>query len=165
MIREATLSDISSIMEIIRETIKELHSYGNYQWDDSYPTKKDFLEDINQGDLYVVEKDGNVAGFVCINRIEPVEYQGVNWCSNQEALVIHRMAVNRKYRKEGIGQKLVKHAEKLGAERGIKYLKTDTYSMNNKAQGLFKKCGYNYVGNIQFRNLNKDFYCYEKSIT
>ena len=61
-------------------------------------------------------------------------------------MVIHRMAVNPKFRQQGIATKLIKLAEQLALDNNVVYLKTDTYSINTKMNSLFKKCGFNLVG-------------------
>ena len=40
MLREANFADLEGIMRIIKETIAEMHSYGNTQWDVNYPQEK-----------------------------------------------------------------------------------------------------------------------------
>ena len=57
MIRKAKLSDLEDIMDIINETIKEMKLYGNDQWDDNYPNKETFINDIKNESLYVCEED------------------------------------------------------------------------------------------------------------
>lgn len=165
MIRKAVLEDLKDIMNIIKETIAEMHSYNNYQWDESYPQEKDFIEDIENGCLYAAERDGKLQGFVCINKIEPAEYSGLNWSLKDEAMVIHRMSVNPNSRRMGIGTELMNFAEELALKNNITYLKTDTYSINTKMNALFVKCGYKFVGEMSFRGREKPFYSYEKILT
>lgn len=160
--RKAVIADIKNVMEIIKETIVEMHSYGNYQWDENYPQEKDFLNDIQKGDLFVIEREGKLVGFVCINKVEPVEYNGLNWSLNDDVMVVHRMAVNPAYRKNGIGTELMKFADELALKNNIRYLKTDTYSLNSKMNRLFEKCGHKLVGEMSFLGKEKPFYCYEK---
>lgn len=162
MIRKSVKEDINDIMGIIKETIAEMHSYGNYQWDENYPQEKDFMNDIKKGDLFVAEKEGKLIGFVCINRIEPAEYNGLNWSLNDEAMLVHRMAVNPVYRRTGIGTELMKFTDELALKNNIRYLKTDTYSLNSKMNRLFEKSGYKLVGEMSFLGKEKPFYCYEK---
>ena len=38
----------------------------------------------------------------------------------------------------------------------------DTYSLNKKMNSLFKKCGYEFVGEMSFLGKEFAFYCYEK---
>jgi len=164
MIRKATLEDINSIMQIVQETIVEMRSYNNTQWDENYPLKSNFIDDINKGELYVIDEDGALGGFACINKDEPEEYEDLTWKLDTTALVIHRMAVNSKFRRKGIGTKLINFADKLALEQNIQLLKTDTYSLNTKMQGLFEKCGYTFVGKINFLRKERPFYCYDKLI-
>ena len=123
------------------------------------------MNDIDKGDLFVAERNGVVAGFVCINRTEPAEYIGVPWSKDESAFVIHRMVVGEKFRRQKVGSELVNYAEELAHHQQIAYLKTDTYSLNVNAQNIFEKCGYQLVGNMSFRGLDKPFYCYEKVFT
>jgi len=160
--RKAVLEDIKCIMEILRETIIEMHSYNNFQWDENYPQEKDFIKDIEAGYLYAAERDGMLTGFICVNKIEPVEYEDINWSFSEDAMVVHRMAVNPRSRRMGIGTELISFADKLALENNIKYLKTDTYSINSKMNSLFIKNGYKFVGEMSFLGKEKPFNCYEK---
>lgn len=162
--RKAVMGDINDIMRIINETIIEMHSYNNNQWNENYPQKKDFINDIKREELFVSERNGKLAGFVCVNKVEPAEYNNLKWSFTKEAMVIHRMAVDPNYRRQGIGMELIKFAQELALKNGIRYLKTDTYSVNTKMQALFQKCGYKFVGNMSFLGKEKPFYSYEKII-
>ncbi|WP_027624925.1 GNAT family N-acetyltransferase [Clostridium lundense] len=162
MIRKAVIEDIKDIMEIIGLTIAEMRSYSNTQWDENYPREKNFLDDIKEGNLFVIERERTLVGFMCINKVAPVEYNGLNWSLNEDTMVIHRMAVNPDYRRMGIGSELMKFADEFALSNNIRYLKTDTYSINTKMNCLFKKCGYNIIGEMNFLGKEKPFYCYEK---
>ena len=160
--RNAVLADLPDIMCMVQQTIVEMHSYNNLQWDENYPRESDFAGDIEKGDLFVAERDGHVAGFVCINRVEPMGYGGLPWSSDAPAFVIHRMVVGTAYRRQGVGAELINYAGELAHCNNVTNLKTDTYSMNVNAQRSFEKCGYRMIGTMSFRGLEKPFYCYEK---
>lgn len=162
MIRKASLNDVDSIMDIIKSTVEEMKTYNNTQWDESYPQAKDFIKDIESEELYVEAEGKEIKGFICINYIEQKEYDDLNWGSNSKAMVIHRMAVNPKFRQQGIATKLIKLAEQLALDNNVVYLKTDTYSINTKMNSLFKKCGFNLVGEMSFLGKEKPFFCYDK---
>ncbi|MDR3600789.1 MAG: GNAT family N-acetyltransferase [Desulfosporosinus sp.] len=162
MIRKAKPEDIKEIMAIISKTIVEMHSDNNYQWDENYPQEKDFSSDISQGDLFVLERDDKLIAFICVNKVEPAEYRGLNWSLQEEAMVIHRMSVDPEYRRKGVGQKLLLFAEDLAQTNSKRYLRTDTYSTNQKMRALFIKCGYNFIGEINFLRKEKFFNCYDK---
>lgn len=160
--RKAAKEDIKDIMQIIKETIEEMRSYSNTQWDENYPKEEDFTSDIEKGELFVVDRDGKLAGFVCINKIEPAEYGGLSWSFNGAAMVVHRMAVNPNYRRSGVGTELMKFADDFALKNNIKHLKIDTYSINAKMNDLIVKCNYNFVGEIYLLGREKPFFCYEK---
>lgn len=162
MIRKAVSSDLDQIMKIVRNTIIEMHSYGNFQWNDDYPKKEDFIRDISEGTLFIYDKNGIIGGFICINRDEPDEYKNANWSTIEKAFVIHRLAVNTDFRSEGIGVKLVTHADIICRENNLSYIRTDTNSLNIKAQRLLKKCGYTFTGEINLLGKENSFYCYDK---
>ncbi|WP_108849494.1 GNAT family N-acetyltransferase [Clostridium drakei] len=160
--RKAVMEDIKDIMEIIRGTIAEMRTYDNSQWDENYPQEKDFINDIQERELYVAEREGRLVGFVCINKIEPAEYDGLNWSLKEECMIVHRMAVGLNCRRIGIGIELMKFVDELALANNIRYLKTDTYSINTKMNALFKKCNYDLIGEMRFLGKEKPFYCYEK---
>ena len=162
MLRLATMQDSTRIMAIVQATVMEMHAYGNYQWDEVYPTEQDFASDITQGDLFVSEAEGQICGLICINQTEPAVYADANWTLAEKALVLHRMAVDPALRGRGTGSELLQQAETLALSLGLRYLKTDTYALNEKAQQLFLKHGYHFCGEIQFRKMEHQFYCYEK---
>lgn len=138
MIRKANLNDVDGIMDIVNQIVVEMKESNNTQWDENYPKAENFKQDIEEGSLYVDEFEGDLIGFVCINDVQPDEYKEMNWISDEDALVIHRMGINPKYRRQGKAKNLIRYAENLAMDNGIMYLKTDTNSMNIKMYNLFK---------------------------
>lgn len=165
MIRKATKIDIIKIMEIITAIVREMKSYNNTQWDETYPQAINFSKDIEEGNLYVDELENEIRGFVCVNYIEPIEYNYIVWQSSEKAMIVHRMAVNSNFRNQGVGISLLKFSEELALKNGVSYLKTDTYSINDKMNSLFKKFGFKLVGEMEFLGKEKPFYCYDKIIS
>lgn len=163
MIRNATENDLDKIMEIINITIKNMEIEGNNQWDETYPNRDIFIKDIKNNHLYLIEEE-DIKGVICLNYIEADEYKNINWSLENKALVIHRMAVNSKFRNQGIGSKLLEFAKNLAKENNIKIIKTDTYSKNIKMDNLFRKLNFKQIGVVNFNGKEKDFFCYENLI-
>lgn len=162
MIRAAANSDLAQIMKAVEGAKMDMHSYGNFQWNEGYPQEKDFVKDIDEGTLFVYDDEGIVAGLICINRDEPEEYKNVNFSMAKEAFVIHRLAVNNEFRGQGVGYSLINYVDDICKKNNISYIKTDTNSLNIKAQGLLRKCGYTFVGETDLADHIGMFYCYEK---
>ena len=139
-------------------------SYGSDQWGEDYPTIDVFENDIKNQDLYVLEENNIIKAFICLNLQQADEYKNLTWSDNSAPLVIHRMSIDMDYKNQGIGLKLMKFAEETAKKLGLNYIRTDTYSLNYKAQNLFLKCGYNYIGNVHFPKRDKNFKCYDKIV-
>ncbi|MCH4891080.1 GNAT family N-acetyltransferase [Acidaminobacter sp. JC074] len=163
MIRLAKKGDIQEIMAIVEVIIDEMMEVENYQWDQTYPRKEDFLRDIENETLYVYES-GHIGGFICIDFSRPNEYKDLKWSSNDKAPVIHRMAVSSKFRGQGVAVDLMKHAENLCKDMGLAYIHTDTYSSNKAMNNLLIKMGYRLVGSINMMGKPLLFNCYERKV-
>lgn len=161
MIRKAEKKDIKSIMEILPYVVAEMNDDGNYQWTETYPLKNDFEEDIKKGEMYVYDS-GAVEGFMCITKKQPAEYETVLWSSDAPCYVIRRMAVSTNSRHKGIAKELMLFAERLAAENGVFYIKTNTCEDNIKMQMLFEKMGYNKLLSFAFKGRDGVYYGYEK---
>jgi len=164
MIRQATLSDLNAIMDMIKDVVTQMNSEGNDQWSSDYPLKSDFEKDVKSGTLHIIELDNEVKGIICVDSNVPDEYNTLKWPVNDNVLVVHRMAVGVNARGMGIGKKLLEFAENLAHKSGVTYLKTDTNSKNMAMNGLFIKLGYEKIGDISFMGRETAFYCYGKSL-
>lgn len=162
MIQPAQIDDLKDIMALVTETIAEMQAENNQQWSESYPTKTDFAQDIAQNALYLIKKERQVAAIMCLNDEEAPEYQTVAWQSQKPALVIHRMAVSPRFRRQGLAQELFIFAENEAKKRGFDVLKTDTYHCNDKMKHLILRQGFVKRGEVYFLPELAAFYCYEK---
>jgi ribosomal protein S18 acetylase RimI-like enzyme len=165
IIRQATLNDISGIMQLIAQVVPAMNAAGNFQWDSSYPNAAVFEKDIKLGQLWVADINGDIAGVSAITTDQEPEYAQVGWNLNETAIVIHRLAVSTRYRGQGVAAKLMQQAEHEAIRRDIKTLRVDTNAHNQATQQLFPKLGYKFAGEIGlgFRP-NLQFYCYEKRL-
>lgn len=162
MIRRALETDLDSIMKIVEQTIAIMGTEGNPQWDETYPARGDFLADIREQTLYVVEEGGAILGMACINRQEPAEYGPIQWTAPGACTVVHRLAVLPEGRGKGVGRALLHYAERVAEENATLHLKSDTYGGNEKMNGLLIKLGYRLRGHMFFKGKEGQFNCYEK---
>lgn len=160
-IRKGTKEDLKKIMAIVQQTVSIMESEGNDQWNQTYPQDQDFLADIEAGNLYTAIFDGKVAGSITVDQTQAEEYKNASWRKDEPCFVFHRLAVDPEIRGEGIASKLILFAEEHAVSKGIPYMRTDTYSLNTKAQRLFEKNGYVIAGTIFMDRVNP-FYCYDK---
>ncbi len=165
MIRLARLSDVAEVMAVVKRVVPQMREVGNLQWDDRYPDARVFEEDVAKGSLWVVEVAGRIAAVAAITRDQSPEYAEVGWDLTEEAVVVHRLAVDPGFRGLGLAARMMEQAEVVAAERGTKILRIDTNTQNAATQRLFPKLGYRLAGEISLRfREGLRFYCYEKRL-
>lgn len=150
MIRKATFNDIEQIEDTYNEHFKHEIEYGAFTVFKKgvYPTKKDAEKAINAGTLYVYEVDGNIAGSIIIDKLQPTEYAGIVWgqtLTDDEVMVIHLLMVRPSMAGNGIATSLVKYAMEMAKNNSCKALRLDTGSQNIPAVSLYKKLGFQIV--------------------
>ncbi|WP_026583879.1 GNAT family N-acetyltransferase [Bacillus sp. J33] len=160
-IRKGKKQDLEEIMNIVKKTVDIMESENNDQWNRTYPQDKDFMDDIEEGSLYTAVLNGIVVGSITVDQNQAEEYHGTEWRRDEPCYVFHRLAVDPQIRGKGIASKLISFAENYAVEQGVPYMRTDTYSLNKKAQSLFEKNGYIKVGKI-YMDRDNPFYCYDK---
>ena len=164
-IRLAVGEDVAGVMGVLRRVVPMMRAAGNLQWDDAYPNAEVFERDIELGQLWVAEIDGAIAGVAALTRDQDPEYAQVGWDIEEPAVVVHRLAVDPAFRGMGVAGALMRKAEDVAMERGIRVLRVDTNTLNEASQRLFPKLGYALVGEIglEFRP-GLRFLCYEKRL-
>ena len=166
-LRKANQDDIPSIVKICALSVAILNADNNFQWNDTYPLQVDFEKDIVDDVLWVAVVDHTVAGFAALTTDQPEEYTELGWKLEDISLVPHRVAVDPAFRGKGIARKFMVKAEELARKAGYKYLRVDTNIRNLAMQGLFKSLGYEYGGEVSFKNKpaiyeKMRFPCYQK---
>jgi len=135
------------------------------QWDEVYPNKEIFLDDIRNNSLYIAVSDNSEEIIACIvlNEYQEPEYKGIKWKHDREKIaVIHRLMVHQKNEGKGIAQYLVRYIEKLAKEKQYGSIRLDVFANNLRAVSFYKKLGYEVTGKVIFRK--GEFFCCEKLI-
>lgn len=163
-IREATNDDVAAVMSLITKVVPLMRASGNMQWDSNYPNPTVFERDIALHQLWLAEIDGTLAGVAAITTTQDPEYAEV-WDTSEQAIVVHRLAVDPKFQGKGVAAELMQQAERLAHERLITTIRVDTNTNNMATQKLFPKLGYVLCGEISlaFRE-GLRFLCFEKRL-
>jgi len=166
VLRLAQLSDLPALLALLQQVVPLMQAGGNHQWTADYPNASVLTGDIERGELWVAEAEGGaIAGFAAITTDQSPEYAGVGWDLSEQAIVVHRLAVDPAHRGAGIGAALMQQAEHVARERGISVLRVDTNTQNQATQQLFPKLGYTLAGEISLRfRPGLRFLCYEKRL-
>ena len=166
LVRKATIDEVPAVMDLVRHVVPMMQATGNRQWDNSYPNPKVFERDVELDQLWIAEDAGQIAGVAAITTDQSPEYVNVGWDVSEEAIVVHRLAVDPAFQGKGVAATLMVQAELVARERGITILRVDTNSENQATQKLFPKLGYVLAGETGFGfRPGQRFFCYEKRLS
>ena len=158
ILRLSSEKDIDKILEIISDAKVYLRSQGVDQWQDGYPNREVIENDIKDSCSFVLEDEGTIMGTTVIGFDGESTYDKIyegKWLNNDKFAVIHRMAVDKKYRNKGIADILIKNIENLVQKRGIRSIKVDTHKNNKVMQNFLIKNGFIYCGIIYLQDGNE----------
>ena len=163
MIRIGKISDIDQILKITKACAKSMIDAGIYQWNDHYPNKSAFENDVKRNELYVLELDKQVIGCVVITTIMDKEYIPVKWLTpNGNNIYIHRLAIYPELQGKGYAQQLMDFAEQYAIENNYTSIRLDTFSQNKRNQLFYELRGYRKLEDIYFpKQSTHPFHCYE----
>lgn len=152
---KANNSDLDEIMKIIEFTQLQFKNEGIDQWQNNYPNHNVIKQDIEDGNSYVFKLEGKIYGTAAIIFDGDENYENIyngKWLSNEKYAVIHRLAIDFKYRGMGIASMFLKSVEKLCRSKSIFSIKIDTHRDNIPMKNLLFKNGYIECGVIYLRD-------------
>jgi len=161
----ASEQHLDEILRLCKNCSKNMKRKDIDQWDEAYPNKEIFQEDINNHSLYiaVLENSGELMGCIVLNDCQEPEYKAVEWLHEQgKFAIIHRLMVHPNYEGKGVARSLIEFLEKLAKENGYTAIRLDVFSENTRAVNFYKKQGYRVSGKVNFRK--GEFLCCEKII-
>ena len=164
----STSSNIHNILQIINDAKVYLKSKDIDQWQNGYPNQTQIEKDIANNESYVLINNANqiIATSMFSIRPEPT-YKVIDGAwkikKNEKYGVIHRLAIDKNYRKKGIASYVLNEFHQKLMKQQIRSLKIDTHEDNHEMQYLVKKLGYVYCG-IIFTQYHAKRLAFEKVI-
>ena len=143
-ITSLTVSDVSILRGIARDTFIETFSEANKAEDIDRYLAKNFSEDQLARELsnpdsffYVAEVNGHVVGYLKLNTAHAqTEPQAA------DALEIERIYVLGSYHGGGVGQALYHHAMSVAQDRKASYVWLGVWEHNHRALRFYEKNGF-----------------------
>ena len=164
MIRKALPSEIDEILALTKACAAKMASELIFQWNDHYPSRLAFENDVARSELYLLEIENSVAGCVTLSTLKDPEYDTIEWLTPDGSnLYVHRLAVHPYYQHQGWAKKIMDFAESYAQEQGFQSIRLDTFSKNLRNQRFYKARNYKALGEIYFPKQSEyPFYCFEK---
>lgn len=149
--RRAEEADVPGIMQIVAQAQRYLRESGVDQWQDGYPTEKVLLTDIEFGQGWVFEHEGELAGYCCISMRHELSYDAIDgaWLTEGDNYaVVHRAMISDKYRGTRLARDMFSLAFDLAAGMGKASVRVDTHRDNRAMNRLAEKVGFTYCGEV-----------------
>nr|WP_299071828.1 GNAT family N-acetyltransferase [uncultured Allomuricauda sp.] len=163
MIRHAKISEIADILTITRACAVKMQENGIFQWNEHYPKKEAFVNDVKCNELYVKELNGKIIGAIVISTHMDDEYIPIKWLTpSGNNTYIHRVCIHPDYQGKGFAQEMMDFAEDCSRKNGFTSVRLDTFSQNKRNQRFYEQRGYQKLGDIFFpKQSAHPFHCYE----
>ncbi len=161
--RLGKLTDLDEICELVKLAIKNMDGQGILQWDELYPMREDFEEDVKKQELYICILDKKIVAIYVLNQECDEDYASGRWkYPDASYIVLHRLCVNPSVQNQGIATKVIRHIFAQVNEMKIESIRLDAFSSNPYALRMYDKLGFEIVGEVEFRKGR--FYLMEKKI-
>ncbi|MFE3847620.1 GNAT family N-acetyltransferase [Flavobacterium sp. LB3P45] len=163
--RKAELSEIAPIWEILQQAIRRRKEDGSTQWQDGYPNPDVVQKDIEKGEGFVLVAGDTIIGYSAVLINDEPAYEKIegNWLTNDDFVVLHRVAISEQYLGKGLAKMILKHIEYFALSNNIYSIKADTNFDNIAMMKIFENLGYTYCGEVYFRGSSRK--AYEKVLT
>lgn len=149
-IRLGRREDVNTVNELYEAAKEGFRMQGIDQWQQGYPNRETYLEDLEKNLLYVWEDDEIVMTGVLMTDPEPTYekiYEGT-WKHDEPYGTIHRFTVSPSMRGRRLGVRGFKDLEAKARELGLKTMRIDTHRDNLPMQKTILNSGYQYAGII-----------------
>ena len=153
ILRKAQIPEAEIIWQILQQAIERRRKDGSNQWQDGYPNLEVVKTDISLGKGYVLEIDNAIAAYAALVFNDEPAYNEIigDWLTNDDFLVIHRVAVSNDFLGKGIAVLLFQKLEDFAKENQVFSIKVDTNFDNLAMLHILEKLDYQYCGEVYFR--------------
>lgn len=164
--RKAEIVDIPEIMKIIKSAQNYLKNQGIDQWQNNYPNPETIKEDIENDNSYLIESNTKIVATAAIIFGDDPTYDYIEdgaWIAEGKYGVIHRAAVAKESKGQGIMAKIFKETYNLARKKKAISIRIDTHLENQAMQRAIEKENFKYCGIIYTSGGSKRL-AYEKII-
>lgn len=148
VICKAQKDDFDKIRKLYWDLIdqeKEEQSFPHWK-KKIHPSDEMIENSIDNGEMYVLTDEGDVAACVIANGKKVDGYADVPWQIETDAvIVIHVLAVHPHHRGKGLARKLMEKVIEQERANDIKAIRLDVIENNTMAEKLYQKLGFQYI--------------------
>ena len=119
LLRLATPSDLPAVCALYMAACERMQAADIHQWQwGEYPNEDMLRQDIDLGQLYVLDGRNELASAVCVNRIQDKEYDDVPWLFGNRPGSFHRLAIHPVHQGRGLFRYVLEGVESIHRAQG-----------------------------------------------
>ena len=139
----ATASDFDLIFDLYDKAIEFQKTVFDKQW---LGFDADLVNrEIDEERLWKIVDDNCVACIYSVTYEDPIIWGKE---SQVGAMYIHRIVTNREFRGRGYVREIVEWAREHAVEKGLRYIRMDTWADNLKLKDYYTGCGFEWKGTV-----------------
>ena len=149
-IRKAVSDDFDAVYEFYRIVCEaaEREEYGPVWHIGIYPSASDLREHIENGELWIGEREGEILSAMVVTDREDTIYEQVPWklrFSPEHVSVLHLFAVKTQARGQGISRKMLERMFDFCRKQGKTVIHLDVVAGNLPAEMLYQHVGFSFT--------------------
>jgi GNAT superfamily N-acetyltransferase len=131
--------DVEKVSHVLQEAALWLHQMGMAMWRDDELTPSRTAADVDAGQFYIAECDGETAGVVRFQLKDPLFWPDV---PQTESAYVHRLAVRRKFAGKGVSSALLRWAVERANSLGRDYIRLDCEASRPRLRAFYERFGF-----------------------
>ena len=160
-IHKITLNEIDKVELILNDAKNLLKKGGTLQWQQGYPNKENFINDIKENSLYGIYENYNLMCFACFKIGIDNDYINIkngHWeiKPNNFDLIIHRIAVSKNAHGKNLCVKILNYGILYGKKNHCVSVKVDTHEKNIPMIKCIEKVGFKFKGIVSMSTAPND---------
>lgn len=151
---------LSSVQALYHRSLAFLNAHINYpKWTSEHPSDRGVSDAVRKGEQYICLDHDELLGALILSEDPEGYYEAGAWSAplnRGEYLVIHALAVDPDFNRQGIGSFMVEECISVARRKGYRAIRLDIVPDNLPAARLYEKHGFVYVSTVDLRRNIED---------
>lgn len=146
----ASYEHIDRMCEITADAKEQLRNLGLDQWQQGYPSREVWLQDVEDQCTYLAVEEGEIMGIFAFQTTPDPSYEVIDgkWLTDGAYASIHRVCVADGCKGKGVAGKMFAKGFEMAREAGFPAVRIDTHPGNLPMQRALEKAGFIACGEI-----------------
>ena len=140
--RQATAGDVGRVSAVLTEAAAWVEQLdGTVMWVENELADAHVSAEIDQGQFFVAECDGEIAGVIRFQRRDQLFWPDLE---TDDSAFVHRIAVARRYAGRGVSTVMLQWAVDRARSLGKQYLRLDCDAERTRLRAVYERFGFRF---------------------